>query len=106
MLVRGETLNPNGRNPTGVKLGLENNRRYTAVIRVRRNAVGVWLDSNQIVNFPTDGKNLAILPNFGVSNPRALGVGVMAGCRTDFHALWAKEISGKGKFAASQPAGG
>jgi hypothetical protein len=59
-------------NPTGTLVAVENNRRYTSVVRVRDGGVSAYLDGKLVAEWETDYADLGRF--FARANPRWLGL--------------------------------
>jgi len=88
-------------NPTTVKnaAGLENGRKYTALVKVRAGGVKAWLDGKMISEWKTDYSDLDIYADWKLRDPALLGLGSW-NSTTFFHKVEILEVSGKGTVRA------
>ena len=80
--VGGEKANAN---PTTIKTGLENGRRYESVVKVRRDRVQVEVDGKQVADYQTDWSDFSMNPKWTFPDPKKLGVGCQQA--TIFHSI-------------------
>jgi hypothetical protein len=97
--IGGRTMRDN---PTRVNnVRLENNRRYTAEVRVRKDRVEALLDGKQIVSHRTDGSDLNLLNLWRLPDAKSLGLGAWDSATT-FHRVRIRPATGNA-MAASTP---
>lgn len=70
-------------NPTTVKMGLENGRRYESVVKVRRDRIQAQLDGKLILDHKLAGGEFAVFEKWAFPDPRKLGLGCQQ--PTEFH---------------------
>ena len=86
-----------GANKTTVKTdGLKDNKRYTSVLKVRKNGVQAFLDGKLISKWDTDFSDSTPAGFWALRNKNALGVG-NGGTKVTFHSIEVREVTGKGK---------
>ena len=85
-----------GPNKTTVKTGGQKiNKRYTSLLKVRKNGVQAFVDGKLISKWDTDFSDSTGAAFWALRNQKALGVG--NGGTAIFHSIEVKEITGKGK---------
>jgi len=103
--------NINGRsiqqNPTRREnVALENNRRYTMTVEVRRGSIRGLLDGREIASYRTTGEDLALSNFWTMPDPRALAL-LAWESETTFHTVDLRMISGASiPLARANPAPG
>lgn len=80
--------------------GLENGRRYTMTVQVRRDRVTGLLDGRQIASHRTNGSDLSMEEVWQMKDRSTLGVGAYQS-ETTFHSIRVRNVSGKGTVVAS-----
>ncbi len=78
-------------NPTTVAGGLENNRRYESVVKVRRDRIQVELDGKLVMEHKSDGSDLSVFEKWKYPDPKKLGVGCQEA--TVFHSIELMPVS-------------
>jgi hypothetical protein len=75
-----------GKHPASVsgELGLENNRAYDCLVRVKRNGLDAFLDGKLLVHYPTDYADVGPHPEWDLEGDQ-IGVGCIG--RTIFHRI-------------------
>ena len=87
-----------GANKTTVKVaGIKDNRRYTSLIKVRKNGAQAFLDGKLISKWDTDFSDVAEQGFWALRNKKVLGVGTGAS-KVTFHSIEVREVTGKGKI--------
>ncbi len=87
-----------GSNKTAVKVSvLKDHKRYTAVVKVRKNGAQAFLDGKLISKWDTDFSDSdSGAPWWALRKKNVLGVG-SADAQIVFHSIEVKEVTGKGK---------
>ncbi|NND96511.1 MAG: cyclic nucleotide-binding protein [Pirellulaceae bacterium] len=75
-------------------LRLENGRRYTAEIHVRRDRVDVLLNQKRLATYRGDGSDLSILPVWQIPASASLAVGAYQ-AETTFHKVELRAVTGE-----------
>ncbi|MCO6453794.1 MAG: hypothetical protein J5I93_00625 [Pirellulaceae bacterium] len=89
--IAGRTMRDN---PTRVdNIRLENNRRYLAEVRVRKDRVEALLDGKPLVAYRTDGSDLALLDLWRLPDTGSLGLGAWDSATT-FHRVRMRPLAG------------
>ncbi len=85
------------KNPTlaRVERAIENGRRYSAIVRVRRGEVSGWLDGQLISTYKTDYSDLSLEGAWAAGSDE-LGIGSHMSATT-FHKIEVTEITGRGE---------
>ncbi len=87
-----------GANKTTVKAaGLKENKRYTLLLKVRKNGVQAVLDGKLLSKWDTDFTDSVPEGFWALRNKKALGVG-SADSEVTFHTIEVREITGKGRM--------
>ncbi|HEY3319625.1 MAG TPA: hypothetical protein VGP72_04025 [Planctomycetota bacterium] len=86
------------RNPSSFKSSpaLDNNRKYTSLVQVRKHTVRGFLDGKLICEMLVNYKDFGIREAWKMRRNNALGVGCYKS-HTTFHSLLLREVTGKGK---------
>jgi hypothetical protein len=92
--VKGASGNAN---PTTTKTPLENNHKYEAIIKVRKDGITATLDGVQKCQYKTNYNDISEYPDLKLKNPQCLGLGSYMSAVT-FESVQVKEITGKGKL--------
>jgi hypothetical protein len=71
-------------------------RRYSSVVKVRRDGIKAYLDGELVAQYKTDGSDLAVKKEWSIGD-RSLGLGT-SGSRIKFQLIEIHEISGRGKY--------
>jgi putative intracellular protease/amidase len=79
---------------------LQNGRRYTAEVRVRRDRIEVYLDDKQIATHRSDGSDLSLLDVWRLPDPQSLGIGAWDS-ETVFHRVEVRRVSGELALASA-----
>ncbi len=88
-------------NPTRVaNQTLENGRKYTAEVRVRRDKIEVFLDDKLLTTHRTDGSDLSLSNLWRLPDPQSLGLGAWES-ETIFHSVSVRRVSGDVALAAT-----
>jgi serine/threonine protein kinase len=89
-------------NPTGVRVleCLHLDRRYTAMVSVRKESVQAFLDGKLISEWRPNQGALSEGPYLTRRNKQALGLGA-CNVRTVFHSIEVREVTGHGRFTRS-----
>ena len=86
-----------GTNKTTVKIaGIKDKKRYTSVLKVRKNGVQAFLDGKLISKWDTDFSDSEPAGFWALRNKKALGIGNADGT-VIFHSIEVREVTGKGK---------
>jgi hypothetical protein len=91
--IDGKIENASGRRATA---WIQNGRRYTSVVKVRKDGVQVYLDGKLITELKTDYSNLAVNGEWQSRRGDTIGVGSWAS-PTIFYSVEVTEITGKGQ---------
>ena len=84
-----------GTNATTVKLPpLQNGRKYTSLVQVRKNYVAVFLDGKQVGNRNTNYSDLQTIPEWRLRDETLLGVGSFQS-PTIFHSIEVAPVESK-----------
>lgn len=80
---------------------LEDNRRYTSVVQVRKTEIKAFVDGKFITAWKRkpDYSDASLPPEWDLSNPKLLGIGCHKNT-TVFHAVDVLEVEGKGQSVA------
>ena len=81
---------------------LENGRRYTALVQVRKDRVRALLDDKLIAEFETDGSNFSLPGVWRMPDSHSLGVGAYSAATT-FHRIEVRSLRGGAQLAAAAP---
>jgi serine/threonine protein kinase len=87
--IRGQTMQNNS-----VAAGhreIHNGTRYTALVRVRRDRVTVYLDDDLIATYEGDGSDLSVIDLWRLPSTSALGVGAYESATT-FHRIRVRPV--------------
>lgn len=98
--VGGRDMRQNGALTRDV--ALENGKRYTATVRVRRGSVTALLGDRTIATVRTDGSDLSTIDAWRMPNTRTLGLGAYEAA-TDFHTIRVRNVTGTGTTVAATP---
>ncbi len=90
--IGGRDLRQNGTQREGQRL--ENGRRYTMTIEVRRDEVRALLDDELLATYRGDGSDLSLLNSWRMSQATHLGIGAWDS-ETVFHAIDVRRVDGK-----------
>ncbi len=90
--IRGEDVRANTTRVANQTL--ENGRRYTAEVRVRRDRVEAYLDNKLLATHRTDGSDLSLLDVWRLPDPQSLGIGAWDS-ETVFHSVAVRRVSGE-----------
>lgn len=86
-----------GANKTTVKTaGIKNGKRYTVLLKVRKNGVQAFVDSKLVSKWDTDFSDSESGPWWALRKKNVLGVGNGA-AKITFHSIEVREVTGKGK---------
>jgi serine/threonine protein kinase len=94
-LIDGEYFNLTTRHS---KECIVNGRRYTCVIKVRKDGVSVFLDGTLISEWKTDYHDMSLAGGWSLRRGDIIGLGNADNNRTVFHSVEVVEVSGKGEF--------
>ncbi|MBI5759035.1 MAG: cyclic nucleotide-binding protein, partial [Planctomycetales bacterium] len=98
--IKGQPITSN---PTRVNnQTLENGRRYTAEVRVRRDKVEVFLDDKLLATHRTDGSDLSLPNAWKLPDEKSLGLGAWES-DTVFHSAAVRRVSGEVALATTTP---
>ncbi len=99
--IKGQQITSN---PTRVaNQTLENGRKYTAEVRVRRDKIEVFLDDKLLATHRTDGSDLSMPNVWRLPDQQSLGLGAWES-ETIFHSVAVRRISGEVALATTTPA--
>jgi putative intracellular protease/amidase len=88
-------------NPTRVtNQTLENGRKYTAEVRVRRDKIEAYLDDKLLTTHRTDGSDLSLSNLWRMPDQQSLGLGAWES-ETIFHSVAVRRVSGEVALAAT-----
>lgn len=93
--IGGRRVRPD--NPSTRKLSVQNGRRYTVLIQVRREGIGVSLDGRRIIEHRTNGSDLMLPPTWPDKQPPGLVIAAWRS-RVVYHSLCVKDVNGRGTF--------
>lgn len=88
--VGGQTIQ--SRSPRGPIVHLENQRRYSLTVEVRRGGIRGLLDDREIARHLTDGSDLSVPDLWSLPNPKSLGL-LAWDCNAVFHSVELRTIS-------------
>jgi hypothetical protein len=88
-------------NPTAVPIVLNNGRKYTLTIQIRRDAIRALLDDKLLTQWKTDYKDLARYALWKMPDEKLCGLGAN-GAKVTFHSVELIEVTGKGKPTRQQ----
>lgn len=98
--IKGQPITSN---PTRVaNQTLENGRKYTAEVRVRRDKIESFLDDKLLTTHRTDGSDLSMPNVWRLPDQQSLGLGAWES-ETIFHSVAIRRISGEVAIATSPP---
>ena len=98
--IKGQAMTSN---PTRVpNQTLENGRKYTAEVRVRRDKVEVFLDDKLLTTHVTDGSDLSLSNLWRLPDEKSLGLGAWES-ETIFHSVAVRRVSGEVALATTTP---
>jgi hypothetical protein len=83
---------PGDNNPTTVKGGLENGKKYLYIIKVRKDMISVISNDKVIVEYKTDFNDLSLRSDWNIRNNKNLGIGSWEST-TIFHTIEVIEMS-------------
>ncbi len=96
--IKGQPITSN---PTRVSdQTLENGRKYTAEVRVRRDKVEIFLDDKLLTTHRTDGSDLSLSNLWRLPDQQSLGVGAWES-ETIFHSVAVRRVSGEVALATT-----
>ncbi|MBC7815533.1 MAG: cyclic nucleotide-binding protein [Planctomycetaceae bacterium] len=99
--IKGQQITSN---PTRVEnQTLENGRKYSAEVRVRRDKVEVFLDDKLLTTHRTDGSDLGLPNLWRLPDQQSLGLGAWES-ETIFHSVAVRRVSGEVALATTTPA--
>jgi putative intracellular protease/amidase len=81
---------------------VENGKRYTMTVQVRRDRVTALLNGQAIAAHRTNGADLTVEPVWQLENRSAIGVGAYQSATT-FHSIRVRSVSGRGAAVTSTP---
>jgi formylglycine-generating enzyme required for sulfatase activity len=84
-----------GENPTRTDFGLTTGRRYTSLLKVRKDRVQAWVDGKLIDEWKTDFSDMSMYDLWSVPDRRVLGIGSWES-PTTFHSAKLTEVSSEG----------
>jgi hypothetical protein len=84
-------------NPTRKSFGLQNGRRYEALVQVRTNGVHAYVDGALLTELKTDFANVGPTHGWELKHGATLGLGSFRS-PTVFHHAEVVEVSGPGQF--------
>ena len=99
-MIDGRTLQDNPTRTEGQTL--ENGRKYTALVQVRKDRVRAFLDDKLIAEYATGGAELQLPDVWRMPDSRSLGIGAYAAA-TRFHSVEVRPASGAQLLAAAVP---
>ncbi len=83
-MIDGRTMQDNSTRVPN--LTLENGRRYTMMVQVRKDRIGAYLDDRLIAEHETNGSDLSVPSVWRMPDSRSLGIGAYAAATT-FHSV-------------------
>lgn len=90
-------------NPTRITdQALENGRKYTAEVRVRRDKIEAFLDDKLLTTHRTNGSDLSQPSLWRLPDPQSLGLGAWES-ETIFHSVAVRRVSGDVALATTTP---
>ena len=96
--IKGQPITTN---PTRVaNQTLENGRKYTAELRVRRDKIEVFLDDKLLTTHRTDGSDLSLSNLWRLPDQQSLGLGAWES-ETIFHSVAVRRVSGEVALATT-----
>ena len=96
--IGGKTIKENStRRPN---MTLENGRRYTMTVQVRKDRIAGLLNGREIASHRTDGSDLTMEPVWNLPEGSHLGVGAYQAATT-IHSIRVRNVSGRGETVAS-----
>ena len=97
--IKGQDIR---RNPTLTRdQRLENGKRYTATVQVRRDRIQAFLEDKLIATHRSDGSDLNLLDLWKLPSTKVLGIGAYQ-ASTTFHSIQVRNVSGSGTTVASK----
>lgn len=96
--LSGKDIRQNPSRRAGVKL--ENNRRYTMTVEVRKDHLRGLLDDQEIARVNTDGKDISIPDVWRLPDTQACGL-IAWDCRTVFHTVEFRAVSSEKPMSIS-----
>jgi Leucine-rich repeat (LRR) protein len=81
---------------------LENGRRYTSEVQVRRSGLKAFLDGRFITEWKTDYRDMSLPSMLVLPSARCLGIGTHQSPAI-FHRIEVREVTGKGTFTRGAP---
>ncbi|MCX6910577.1 MAG: SUMF1/EgtB/PvdO family nonheme iron enzyme, partial [Verrucomicrobia bacterium] len=95
-----------GKNPSfgkvRIKQGLENGRRYTSLVSVRKDGMKAFLDGRLIIERKTDYQDMGLPKELRLRDERLLGIGAER-YSVVFYRVEVREVTGKGRFTRAAP---
>ncbi len=88
--IAGQTMRDNSTRVGGI--AIENGRRYTAAVRVRKDRVEAVLDGQVIATYEGDGSNLSMVNLWDLRKENVLGLGAWDSATT-FHVVRVRPLS-------------
>ncbi|MBC8291285.1 MAG: DJ-1/PfpI family protein [Planctomycetes bacterium] len=96
--IGGKTIKENPtRRPN---MTLENGRRYTMTVQVRKDRITGLLNGREIASHRSDGSDLTMEPVWQLPEGSHLGIGAYQAATT-FHSIRVRNVSGRGETVAS-----
>lgn len=91
-------------NPTRLTdQALQNGRKYTMRIAVRKEGLTAYLDDKQLVEYKTSGGDLSVVEPWRIPDQKSLGLGVW-NSETTFHSIRVKPVGNAPQVASTAPA--
>ncbi|QDT64306.1 DJ-1/PfpI family protein [Calycomorphotria hydatis] len=97
-MIDGQSMQQNATRRENVTL--ENGRRYTATVEVRKDRVRALLDDKLIAEHRTDGSDLSMPGVWRMPDQQSLGLGAYQAATT-FHSVQVRPVSGGATLAAA-----
>jgi eukaryotic-like serine/threonine-protein kinase len=85
-----------GKSGPKTKIGLTNGRRYTSIVKVRKDRIQAFLDDKLITEHTTDFQDMSNWEGVALRTPGALGIGTGEDSAT-FYSARVTEITGTGR---------
>ncbi len=97
-MIDGQTMQDNATRVD--RIVLENGRRYTMLIQVRKGSIRAYLDDRLLAELKTEGSTLAVPPVWRVPDAQSLGIGAYEAATT-FHQVEVRPASDNLLLASS-----
>ncbi|HYG74330.1 MAG TPA: serine/threonine-protein kinase [Planctomycetota bacterium] len=92
-IVGGKSANEN---PASARMGLENNRRYTSLVQIRKDGMKAFIDGKLVSEYKTDWSDVEIYSKWKLRDNRLIGLATHS--PATFHRIEVFDITGKGTF--------